>query len=239
MAIQSASGVQRFAAVGGGIHSGDTVQTATASEIVMIFTDQQRVYLKPGSVFRVDDFEYASDKLKEGRSFLSLVKGGLRAVDGIVGKEAPTANYRVKTPTLTIGAARSIPSPTTRTSNAMQAALARAIRSSCTTGRSSLPIPWTGASCARAKALFEREHIAVLGFDMVFTQADPSYGGNLPVLQNAAGRAGFFNPVIDADGSVCHVPLITEYGGQVYGTLLLQVVRALYDDASVRPVFDD
>ncbi|SAK70288.1 FecR protein [Caballeronia pedi] len=103
VAIQSAGGAQRVAAVGGGIDNGDTVQTGVASEIVMIFTDKQRVYLKPGSVFRVDDFHYAANAPQEDRSFLSLVKGGLRAVDGLVAKEGKPENYRVKTPTSTIG----------------------------------------------------------------------------------------------------------------------------------------
>lgn len=103
VAIQSASGGQRVAAVGGGIDNGDTVQTGVGSEIVMIFTDKQRVYLKPGSVFRVDDFHYAAGAPQEDRSFLSLVKGGLRAVDGLVAKEGKPENYRVKTPTSTIG----------------------------------------------------------------------------------------------------------------------------------------
>src|SRR5580698_1227247 len=61
VAIQSASGVQRVAAIGTEIDNGDTVETSAASEVVMIFTDHQRVYLKPGSVFRVDDFNYAAE----------------------------------------------------------------------------------------------------------------------------------------------------------------------------------
>ncbi|WP_321790986.1 FecR family protein [Caballeronia sp. J97] len=103
VAIQSASGAQRVAAVGGDVDNGDTVQTGVGSEIVMIFTDKQRVYLKPGSVFRVDDFHYAANAPQEDHSFLSLVKGGLRAVDGLVAKEGKPENYRVKTPTSTIG----------------------------------------------------------------------------------------------------------------------------------------
>ncbi|WP_250518205.1 MULTISPECIES: FecR family protein [unclassified Caballeronia] len=103
VAIQSAGGAQRVAAVGGDIDNGDTVQTGVGSEIVMIFTDKQRVYLKPGSVFRVDDFHYAVNAPQEDRSFLSLVKGGLRALDGLVAKEGKPENYRVKTPTSTIG----------------------------------------------------------------------------------------------------------------------------------------
>lgn len=103
VAIQAANGAQRVAAMGGNIENGDTVQTGVSSEIVMIFTDKQRVYLKPGSVFRVDDFHYAANAPQEDRSFLSLVKGGLRAVDGLVAKEGKPENYRVKTPTSTIG----------------------------------------------------------------------------------------------------------------------------------------
>lgn len=103
VAIQSANGAPRVAAVGGEIDNGDTVQTGVGSEIVMIFTDGQRVYLKPGSVFRVDDFNYAADAPQQDRSFLSLVKGGLRAVDGLVAKQGKPENYRVKTPTSTIG----------------------------------------------------------------------------------------------------------------------------------------
>ncbi|SAK87101.1 two component system histidine kinase [Caballeronia glebae] len=66
-----------------------------------------------------------------------------------------------------------------------------------------------------------------------------SYGGNLPVLQQAAKRAGYFNPVIDFDGSVRRVPLVTAFRDGVYGALSLEVIRALFGDASVTPVFDD
>ncbi|MDR5757185.1 adenylate/guanylate cyclase domain-containing protein [Caballeronia sp. LZ035] len=66
-----------------------------------------------------------------------------------------------------------------------------------------------------------------------------SYGGNLPALQTAARRAGYFNPVIDFDGAVRRVPLVTAFRDGVYGALSLEVLRALYGDAAVRPLFDD
>jgi hypothetical protein len=91
------------AAIGTEIDNGDTVETSAASEVVMIFTDHQRVYLKPGSVFRVDDFNYAADDASQSRSFLSLVKGGLRMLDGLVATQGKGENYRLKTPTSTIG----------------------------------------------------------------------------------------------------------------------------------------
>lgn len=103
VAIQSASGTQRVAAVGTEINNGDTVETSAASEVVMIFTDHQRVYLKPGTVFRVDDFNYAADDASQSHSFLSLVKGGLRVLDGLVATQGNGENYRMKTATSTIG----------------------------------------------------------------------------------------------------------------------------------------
>lgn len=103
VAIESAGGAKRLAAVGGAIENGDTVETAAASEIVMIFTDHQRVYLKPGTIFRVDDFNYAATDASQSRSFLSLVKGGLRMLDGLVASEGKGQNYKLKTPTSTIG----------------------------------------------------------------------------------------------------------------------------------------
>ncbi|SAK60329.1 two component system histidine kinase [Caballeronia calidae] len=66
-----------------------------------------------------------------------------------------------------------------------------------------------------------------------------SYGSNLPALQKAARRAGYFNPVIDFDGSVRRVPLVAAYRDGVYGALSLEVIRALFGDASVTPIFDD
>lgn len=103
VAIQSASGAKRLAALGTEIANGDTVETGAASEVVMVFTDHQRVYLKPGSIFRVDEFNYAANDARKDRSFLSLVKGGLRVLDGLVGKEGSADNYRLKTQTSTIG----------------------------------------------------------------------------------------------------------------------------------------
>ncbi|SAL02961.1 periplasmic sensor signal transduction histidine kinase [Caballeronia fortuita] len=66
-----------------------------------------------------------------------------------------------------------------------------------------------------------------------------SYGGNLGALQDAAKRAGYFNPVIDFDGAVRRVPLIAAFRSGVYGALSLEVIRALFGDAALAPVFDD
>ena len=61
---------------------------------------------------------------------------------------------------------------------------------------------------------------------------------NLPLLARAAGASGFFNVAPDPDGTVRSVPLLIEYGGDVYPNLALAaLIRArgattvAFDDA--------
>ncbi len=66
------------------------------------------------------------------------------------------------------------------------------------------------------------------------------YGGNLPQLQQAAGRAGHFNPRIDSlDGVVRRVPLLLEYQGGYYPALSLAMVQAVLGDAPIRLGYAD
>lgn len=59
------------------------------------------------------------------------------------------------------------------------------------------------------------------------------YGANLASLQQAAGAAGFFNPMVDADGVVRALPLLAEYEGQVYESLVVAVLRRHLGGASL------
>ena len=51
------------------------------------------------------------------------------------------------------------------------------------------------------------------------------FGANRPELARAADAAGFFNAVVDPDGVVRSVPLLGAYGGQVYESLVVAVLR--------------
>ncbi|NOZ10720.1 MAG: adenylate/guanylate cyclase domain-containing protein [Gammaproteobacteria bacterium] len=64
-----------------------------------------------------------------------------------------------------------------------------------------------------------------------------SYGGNIPVLQQAAAAGGFFdNPTTSIDGVFRRVPMLQEYQGAVYESLSLAVAR-LYLRQPVRAIF--
>ena len=64
-----------------------------------------------------------------------------------------------------------------------------------------------------------------------------SYGANLPELQQAAAGAGHFNPLVDADGVVRRVPMVSEYNGAYYESLSLAMVRTLFGHPELLPGF--
>jgi adenylate cyclase len=63
------------------------------------------------------------------------------------------------------------------------------------------------------------------------------YGANLPELQQAAARAGHFNPAVDSDGMVRRVPMLAEYDGAYYESLSLAMVRTLLGHPKLLPGF--
>ena len=48
---------------------------------------------------------------------------------------------------------------------------------------------------------------------------------------------GHFNPVIDEDGVIRRVPMFYEFEGQYYESLSLAMVREVFGESTVEPVF--
>ncbi|MBI5279976.1 MAG: adenylate/guanylate cyclase domain-containing protein [Burkholderiales bacterium] len=63
------------------------------------------------------------------------------------------------------------------------------------------------------------------------------YGANIERLANAAPVGGYFNPIVDSDGVVRAVPLISEYQEQFYETLALAMFRTIAGRPQVEPGF--
>ncbi len=84
------------------IQDKDLLRTGAASNLQVRFTDESIVSMKESSELRIDDFRFSGKEDGSERSFLSLLKGGLRTVTGLVGR-ANHANYRLSTTTATIG----------------------------------------------------------------------------------------------------------------------------------------
>ena len=89
------------AATGTPVQSGDTIRVGPASNAQIRMTDESIVGLRPGTVFRIDAYEYSGQA--EPRSIFSLLKGGFRTVTGAIGRLHNRERYAVRTPTATIG----------------------------------------------------------------------------------------------------------------------------------------
>ena len=65
---------------------------------------------------------------------------------------------------------------------------------------------------------------ALAGLGIGITAWD-GFGANLVSLQEAAAGGGFFNPLIDGDGTVRALPLLAEFRGGLYESFAVAVLR--------------
>lgn len=89
---------RRIVGVGEGLEQKDVISVGGESFTMLEFRDQTRITLRPNTVFRLDTFV---DAQTESMLF-GLVKGGFRAVTGLIAKRQPSA-VRFETATATIG----------------------------------------------------------------------------------------------------------------------------------------
>ncbi len=96
------TGLRRALVEGGSVYPGDTVETGAGARTVLVFRDDSRLTLGPQAQFRVDNFVYDDKNPTEGRFLVSLLRGSLRALTGLIGK-ANHRNVGFSTATATIG----------------------------------------------------------------------------------------------------------------------------------------
>lgn len=99
--VQTPGGHAHPLVSGGPIHNGDTVITSPDSFAVLVFLDKSRVTLLPKTEFRVERVEMAIAEPERGTSIFNLLRGGLRAVSGLVGHRG--RGYQMRTAVATIG----------------------------------------------------------------------------------------------------------------------------------------
>lgn len=95
-------GRERTLVTGGSVFEGDILQTAPGAIAVVAFRDEGRITLQPNTRFRIDRYSFDEKAPQSGSTFFSLLRGGLRAVTGVLGRNSPQS-YRMSTPIATIG----------------------------------------------------------------------------------------------------------------------------------------
>ena len=102
IAVVADNGARRRVVDGSSVYPGDAVETAPGATAVLVFRDDSRVSLGAATRFKVDDFVFDQNNPQEGRFLVSLLKGTVRALTGLIGR-AQARNVSFKTPTATIG----------------------------------------------------------------------------------------------------------------------------------------
>ncbi len=85
------------------VQVGDIVMTEKGSAVRLRFTDGGEITLRPATRLVVEDHRFAQNKPAEDATVLNLLKGGMRAVTGLVGKRGNQDAYQTRTTAATIG----------------------------------------------------------------------------------------------------------------------------------------
>ena len=89
-------------AFGDQLYKGDLIETDNQGFVGLAFTDSTRVVLRRNARFLISDYHYDSERPEADNFAVSLLRGALRSVTGLLGKRN-AERIRYATPTATIG----------------------------------------------------------------------------------------------------------------------------------------
>jgi hypothetical protein len=87
---------------GDAVENGMIVTTGKNSRVVLQFQDDQIIVLQSNSVFKINDYKFDRNSPEKSTAFFSLLKGGLRAVTGLIG-DRKAQNWKLELPVATAG----------------------------------------------------------------------------------------------------------------------------------------
>lgn len=103
LSVQRADGSVRLLSEKSDIKVGDVVSSEKDSYAQLRFTDGGQVTLRPNTQVKVESYAYNETQPQSDNFAMALLKGGLRAVTGLVGKRGNRDAYRMQTATATVG----------------------------------------------------------------------------------------------------------------------------------------
>ena len=101
--VTRADGRQGILARGSSLGVGDTLTTTRNSTVRLRFTDGGETAVRPDSRITLQAYKFEPEAPEEDSLFMSLLKGGLRALTGQIGKRGNANAYKLNVKTATIG----------------------------------------------------------------------------------------------------------------------------------------
>ena len=102
LSAKRADGTSKLLAVKSEVMEGDTLGTETETYARIKFVDGGEVVMRPGTQLKIENYAYNATKPESDNIVLSMFKGGLRAVTGLIGKRN-REKVSFQTETATIG----------------------------------------------------------------------------------------------------------------------------------------
>lgn len=103
LSVKRIDGTTKLLSVKSAVQEGDLLTTETETYARVKFTDGSEVVLRPSSQLKVETFAFNQAKPDNDNVVLSMLKGGLRAVTGLIGKRnRDKVNFSTATATIGI-----------------------------------------------------------------------------------------------------------------------------------------
>lgn len=102
LSAQRPDGTVRLLSEKSQIRPGDVIATERDSYAQLRFPDGGRITMRPSSKVKLDSFRFDKKEPQRDSFVMSLLRGGFRAVTGLIGKRKREA-YRIQTATATVG----------------------------------------------------------------------------------------------------------------------------------------
>jgi hypothetical protein len=103
LSVKRADGSTRILSMRSEVIPGDTLETQKDSYAQIKFKDGATITMKPNTQFTVAAYTFVEARTKEDNAVFSLLKGGIRAVSGLISKRGDEDSYKMNTTTATIG----------------------------------------------------------------------------------------------------------------------------------------
>jgi hypothetical protein len=101
--VKRTDGTVRLLSERSRVIEGDELSTERSTYAQVKFDDGGQVTLRPSTRVKIDNFSFNKAEPEKDGFVMSLLKGGFRAITGLIGKRANRNAYRVSTNTATIG----------------------------------------------------------------------------------------------------------------------------------------
>ena len=103
VSVKKADGSILVGAAGVQVVQGDTIITGTNGFVRMELTDGGEMVVRPDTQLKIENYHYTKESPEEDSFIFRTIKGGFRAITGLISKRGNRDAYRATTSTATIG----------------------------------------------------------------------------------------------------------------------------------------